>query len=129
MKAQLTNYRQSPRKVRLVADLVRGEKVEEALRRLQFLTKRVSAPLAKLIRSAEANARQANPGVELVVKAISVDKGVVYKRFRAGARGSAFPLKKRTSRVVVELAPEVLKAKKLKTKKLPATRLAGGQAS
>ncbi|MBI2097914.1 MAG: hypothetical protein HYT46_03220 [Candidatus Vogelbacteria bacterium] len=55
MKAQLNNYRQSPRKVRLLADLVRGQTVGEALKRLKFLPKRAASPLAKLIRSASAN--------------------------------------------------------------------------
>ncbi|MBI4136082.1 MAG: 50S ribosomal protein L22 [Candidatus Vogelbacteria bacterium] len=105
MKAQLNNYRQSPRKVRLAADLVRGQTVDEALRRLKFLPKRAARPLQKLIKSALDN----TPGAgELMVKKISVDAGVVFKRFRAGARGRAFPLKKRTSRVSV-----VLEAKKL----------------
>lgn len=105
MKAQLNNYRQSPRKVRLVADLVRGQTVDEALRRLKFLTKRASSPVAKLIRSAVANPPAgglARAG-ELMVKKISVDAGIVFKRFRAGARGRAFPIKKRTSRITVVL--------------------------
>lgn len=105
MKAQLNNYRQSPRKVRLVADLVRGQTVDEALRRLKFLTKRTSSPMAKLIRSAAANRSAGEPArvAELMVKKISVDAGTVFKRFRAGARGRAFPIKKRTSRISVVL--------------------------
>jgi len=105
VRAQLNNYRQSPRKVRLAADLVRGQTVDEALRRLKFLTKRTAAPLAKLIRSAAANNRGASSS-DFVVKKITVDAGIVFKRFRAGARGRAFPLKKRTSRVSVVLEPK-----------------------
>jgi len=105
MKASLINYRQSPRKVRLVADLVRGQTVDEALRRLKFLTKRASSPLAKLIKSAAAGlpAEKRVPTDQLMIKSIAVDKGLVFKRFRAGARGQSSPLHKRTSRVRVEL--------------------------
>lgn len=102
MKAQLNNYRQSPRKVRLLADLVRGQTVGEALKRLKFLPKRAASPLAKLIRSASAN-YGAGPVDNFVVKKITVDKGMMFKRFRAGARGRAFPIKKRASRLSVEL--------------------------
>ncbi|MBI2100774.1 MAG: 50S ribosomal protein L22 [Candidatus Vogelbacteria bacterium] len=103
MKAQLNNYRQSPRKVRLAADLIRGQTVDEALKRLKFLTKRVGSPLSKLIRSATANYGAGATANALVVKRITVDKGLLFKRFRAGARGRALPLKKRTSRVTVVL--------------------------
>ena len=109
MRAQLNNYHQSPRKVRLVAGLARGQTVAEALRRLKFLPKRASAPLAKLIKSAADNAQslRSGPTAELIVKKINVDAGVVFKRYRAGARGTAFPLKRRTSRVTVELTKSV----------------------
>ena len=59
MKAELKNYRQSPRKVRLLADLVRGKKVKDALSALQFIDKRAAEPFAKVVRSAEANAKHA----------------------------------------------------------------------
>jgi len=58
MQAKLKNYRQSPRKVRLIADLVRGKKVSDALSTLQFVDKRAAGPIAKLIRSAVANAKE-----------------------------------------------------------------------
>ena len=57
MKAILRNYRQSPRKVRLIADLVRGKNASEALTTLQFVDKRASGPFAKVISSAVANAK------------------------------------------------------------------------
>ncbi len=110
MKAQLNNYRQSPRKVRLAADLVRGQTVDEALRRLKFLPKRAASPLAKLIRSAFVNYGAGAATNDLVVKKITVDAGMVFKRFRAGARGRAFPLKKRTSRISVVLEVKKLQA-------------------
>ena len=105
MKAVLSNYRQSPRKVRLIADLVRGKKVKEALEILTFVDKRASAPIAKLIKSAAANAKdKGNTHPEnLSIKKISVDKGATYKRFMPRARGSASPINRRNSNVTVEL--------------------------
>lgn len=104
MKAVLKNYRQSPRKVRLLADLVRGKKVNDALNTLNFVEKRASEPFAKVIRSAVANAVQAgaNPDTLKIIK-VAVDKGTVIKRFRPRARGSASPINKRNSHITVEL--------------------------
>ena len=106
MKANLKNYRQSPRKVRLVADLVRGKSVEAALSELQFLPKRASEVMIKLISSAVANAEN-NFKVSadtLVVKEISVDQGVTLKRYRPRARGVAKRINKRTSNITLALA-------------------------
>jgi large subunit ribosomal protein L22 len=118
--ATLSNYRQSPRKVRLVADLVRGKKVEEALQQLQFLAKRAGDPVQKLIKSAMANAEHLNIKKDgLFIKELRVDKGVVLHRFMPRARGRAFPIKKRTSHVVVVLDTEApKKSKKAKSQKL-----------
>jgi len=104
MKAVLKNYRQSPRKVRLIADLVRGKKVKDALASLQFVNKRAAEPFAKVIRSATANAVQtgANPET-LIIKKVAVDKGTVHKRFMPRARGSASPINRRNSHITVEL--------------------------
>ncbi len=105
MKAVLKNYRQSPRKVRLLADLVRGKKVVAALGLLQFVDKRSAGPFAKVIESALANAVQM--GAEkstLVISKVTVDKGTVIKRFMPRARGSASPINKRNSHITVELA-------------------------
>ena len=105
MKAYLQNYRQSPRKVRLVADLIRGKEVDKAITMLNFLTKRASGPIQKLIASAIANAVEnfkVTPEV-LFIKSIQVDQGVTLKRFRPRARGNAFRINKRTSNVSVEL--------------------------
>lgn len=117
--AILNNYRQSPRKVRLVADLVRGKSVESALSALSFLTKRAAAPIKKLIESAAANAK--NDGKadvsKLLIKEIRVDGGVTMKRIMPRARGSAYPIKKRTSKVVVVLVEGEVKSRKSKTKK------------
>lgn len=104
MKAILKNYRQSPRKVRLIADLVRGKSVKDALATLQFVEKRAAEPFAKVINSAAANAKQAGKQLEsLKIVKVSVDKGVTYKRFMPRARGSASRINKRNSHITVEL--------------------------
>ncbi len=104
MKAVLKNYRQSPRKVRLLADLVRGKKVNEALHTLQFVEKRAAEPFAKVIRSAAANAKQAGKEVEsLKITKVAVDKGTVMRKYMPRARGSASPINRRSSHITVEL--------------------------
>lgn len=104
MKAILKNYRQSPRKVRLLADLVRGKKVEEALRVLSFVDKRASLPFSKVILSAVANAKQTGREVaSLKIAKVAVDKGTVSTRFMPRARGSASPINRRSSHITVEL--------------------------
>ena len=104
MKAYLKNYRQSPRKVRLIADLVRGKRVDDALNTLKFVDKRASGPFAKVIASAKANATsQGKEAARLFIKHVSVDQGVTFKRFRARARGSASRINKRNSNITVEL--------------------------
>lgn len=104
MKAILKNYRQSPRKVRLIADLVRGKKVGKALEMLAFVNKRAALPFIKLIESAAANAKSQGADVStLVIKTVAVDKGTVLKRFMPRARGSASRINKRNSHIKVEL--------------------------
>jgi large subunit ribosomal protein L22 len=104
MKAILKNYRQSPRKVRLVADVIRGKKVTEALDLLKFVDKRAAGPFAKVVASAVANAVHAGKDpARLVVKKVAVDKGTVLKRFTPRARGSASRINKRNSHISVEL--------------------------
>ena len=109
--AQLKNYRQSPRKVRLVADLVRGKNVEHALNILAMMPKRASEPMEKLLRSAVANSgASAN---ELYVDKIEVNGGIVFRRMMPRARGRGAPIKKKTSHVTVALRSA--KPKKAKT--------------
>ena len=104
MKAILKNYRQSPRKVRLIADLVRGKKAQDALTALQFVDKRAAGPFAKVIKSAIANAKDQGKNVEkLVIKAVQVNKAATLKRFMPRARGSASRINKRNSHISVEL--------------------------
>lgn len=104
VKATLKNYRQSPRKVRLIADLVRGKKASDALNALQFVDKRAAGPFTKLIRSAMANATQSGTQVEnLKITKVTVDKAPTFKRFMPRARGSASRINKRNSHITVEL--------------------------
>jgi len=105
MKASLKNYRQAPRKVRLVADAVRGKDVSSALTTLQFMPKRAARAMRKLIASAVANAAQeGNVEVStLTVGTITVDDGITMKRWKPRSRGMANPIRKRTSNIVVEL--------------------------
>src|SRR3989344_4630885 len=113
MHASLQNYHQTPRKVRLLVDLVRGRKVEEAITHLRFLPKRAALPIVKLIQSAVANAINEDGQIKrenLYIKKIVVGKGMIFKRFRAGAHGRAFPIRRVTSRISIELG-EKLKAK------------------
>ena len=104
--ASLKNYRISPRKVRLVADMIRGKNVTQAKIILSGAAKAAKHPLADLLDSAVANANHNfKIGPELLfVKEIRVDQGFVLKRSQPMARGSAFPIKKRTSHVTVTLA-------------------------
>ncbi len=106
MKAILSNYRQSPRKVGLVAGLIRGKTVAQARVALKFANKRASLPVAKLLESAVANAKNAGvSNVEsLKIQEIQVNKGRVLKRSLPRARGSASRLNKRSSHVSIILS-------------------------
>jgi large subunit ribosomal protein L22 len=105
MKAILKQYRQSPRKVRLVADSVRGKSVERALVELKFTAKRASATVEKLIKSAVNNAKNTSGLSEkdLFIKEIRVDEGVTMKRMMPRSRGRGFRINKRTSHITLEL--------------------------
>lgn len=97
--------RMSPRKARLVVDLVRGKKVEEALAMLKFVTKAAAEPVRKAIRSAAANAEE-NYGVsadQLYIRAITADEGPTLKRARFAARGRVKPILKRSTHITVVL--------------------------
>jgi large subunit ribosomal protein L22 len=115
MKAYLKNYRQSPRKVRLVANLIKGKKVEDALVNLDFLVKRAGTPIRKLISSALANAQQLGKEKEnLYIKELRVDKGIVMKRMMPAAMGSGHRINKRTSNISVLLEEKLIENKKNK---------------
>ncbi len=105
MKAFLKNYRQSPRKVRLLAPLVKGKKVSEALTILKFADKKAAGPFAKVIESARANAISLGKNPErLIVASVVVNKGTVIKRFMPRARGASSGLYRRNSHITVALA-------------------------
>lgn len=107
-KATLSNFRQAPRKMRMVANAVRGKKVTEVLVNLDFVAKRASLPIKNLILSAFANAKNMGMSTDnLIIKTIKVDGGKIMYRRRPAARGSAHPIRKRTSSVFVELAEKV----------------------
>lgn len=102
--AQLNNYRQSPRKVRLVADTIKGKPVDQARVSLQFVVKRGAAPLLKLLDSAIANAKSQNLSEQLFVKEVTVNGGAILYRQLPMSRGRAFPMRKRTSLVKITVA-------------------------
>ena len=115
MKAFLKNYRQSPRKVRLVAELIKGKKVSEAIAELDFLAKRAGLPIKKLLLSAVSNAKQAGKDAEnLFIKELRVDKGITMKRMMPAAMGTGHRINKRTSHLNILLAEKVLAVKKSK---------------
>ena len=104
--ATLRNARISPQKVRLVADQIRGMRVEPALQTLQFSSKKAAAIMKKLLESAIANAEH-NDGAdidELKVSTVFVDAGPTHKRIRARAKGRANRILKRTSHITVAVA-------------------------
>ena len=105
VKARIKMLRMTPRKVRMVANQVRGEDVQKAVDFLIFCRRRAARPLLKLIKSAVANADQKG-GIDLdnlYVKELLVDQGPTMRRWMPRARGMATPILKRTSRVSVML--------------------------
>jgi large subunit ribosomal protein L22 len=118
MKALLKNYHQAPRKVRLVADLIRGKSVPAARAALLYLPKKSSPAISKLLDSAVANARQTGADPEhLFVKTVTVNKGLVMRRARPFARGRSGSLRKAMSIVFIELGTSVAPAKATKPAK------------
>jgi large subunit ribosomal protein L22 len=121
--AKLKYLRITPRKVRVVADLIRGKKVGAALNMLAYVEKRAAEPLAKLLRSAVANADQASKGQldvdALHVKELLVDQGPSLRRFMPRAMGRAFKVLKKTSHIVITVTDE---AQKKKVHKKPARK-------
>lgn len=113
-RATLKGLRLSPRKVSLVASLVRGRSVEDALIILANTNKRAAKPLAKLLESARANAiNNHNLKSEgLRIQTLSVTAGQRLKRYRPVARGSAHPYIKRSSNILVVLSGEARPARK-----------------
>lgn len=132
LKVKLNNLRTAPRKVRQIVDLVRGKTVAEAQSILSFTVNKSARPVLKLLNSAIASAKhdlhldEAN----LFISKITVDEGPKLKRWHAMSRGSAYPIMKRTSHVVLvisdggkkENAPEKKVEKKTKSVAKPRAR-------
>lgn len=115
VKAKLNYLRIAPRKVRLVADLIRKKKVDQAQTILNFTTKGASKPLNKLLQTAIADAKnnfQLDPA-NLYISKITVDEGPKYKRWRARSRGMAHEIQKKSSHITLVLE-EIKPGKKIK---------------
>ncbi|MBU1131650.1 50S ribosomal protein L22 [Patescibacteria group bacterium] len=115
VKAKLKNVRMAPRKVRVVADVIRGMDAVEALHRLFLLSRRSAGPISKLLKSAMANAEH-NHNLKkenLYIKEITVNEGSILYRWMPRAFGRATPLRKRTSIVCLALS-EKIDSEKLK---------------
>ncbi len=102
----MRHVRISPQKARLVANMIRGKNVNDAVNILTFTRKKAAVLISKLLKSAIANAEENHKVVDvddLFVRTITVDEGVTMKRFMPRARGSASQIKKRTSHITVVL--------------------------
>lgn len=107
VKARLRFVRVAPRKARLVADLIRGKRSEEALNLLTFTKKAAAKIVTKVLKSAVANAMQKKMDADrLYVKQITVDQGPTMKRFQPRALGRATTIRKRTSHINIVLDEE-----------------------
>ncbi|MBX2888227.1 MAG: 50S ribosomal protein L22 [Ferruginibacter sp.] len=113
--AKLSNYPTSPRKMRLLADLIRGMEIEKALAILDHNPKHPAVPLRKLVLSAINNWKQKNEGADesgLVVKTIMVDGARVIKRMRPAPQGRGYRVRKRSNHVTVIVDTAVPKIKR-----------------
>ncbi len=114
--AKLRYLRITPRKVRAVADLIRGKNVSSALAQLAFVEKRAAEPVAKLLRSAVANAEVASKNQvdvdQLRVKSLMVDQGPSLRRYMPRAMGRAFKILKKTSHIELTVSDEAPPKKK-----------------
>lgn len=114
VRAYAKGVDQAPRKVSLVAALVRGRTVADALVILEHVPKRAALPVKKAIESAKANATH-NHGLDaksLVIATLSVTTGARLKRYKPASRGRALPFQKKTSNILVEVAGTVKPVKK-----------------
>lgn len=123
MKSTLKHNRQAPRKVRLVANMLRGKGVKEALAILRHTPKKATGSLEKVLQSALANAKENDGKSEdnLYIETITVDKGFTMKRRRPQWRGTSHPIRKHTSIVKIALGERAAKKDEVKKeKKAPA---------
>ena len=121
--AKLNNYPTSPRKMRLLADLIRGMEVDKALGVLQFNPKHPAVPLFKLLKSAINNWEQKNTDAkvedaDLIVKTIMVDGGRVIRRMRPAPQGRGYRIRKRSNHVTLIVDSKVIKPVKEKEDKV-----------
>ena len=115
-KVKLSYLHIAPRKVRLVANLIRNKNTSIAKNQLQFSKKRAAKPLLKLLNSAVSNAKNLNDKINedaLFIKEIFVDEGPKLKRYRPRARGMAYEIQKKTSHITLILAQQELKKKQV----------------
>lgn len=119
--AHLRHLRIAPRKVRMVADLVRGKPVEQAQRTLLFAVKKGTHPLLKLLNSAVANAKQKFQGEasNLYIAKLLVNEGPKLKRFRPRARGQTYPIQRKTSHITIVLEEREPKKTDVKADTVP----------
>ena len=108
VKATAKTVRYTPRKVRLVLDTIRGKNVDEALAILQFTPNQAAGAVAKVVKSAAANAKNNHQldETKLYVKTCYADEGIVMKRFMPRAKGNAAQILKRTSHITVVVSDE-----------------------
>ena len=108
VRAVAKYIRTTPRKMRLVADMIRGKSAQEAWNILEFTPKRATGPMKKVLESAIANAQNNNDIAPDTLKVwrVMVDEGPTLKRFRPRARGRASAIKKRTCHITVVVTPE-----------------------
>ena len=130
--AILRNYPTSPRKMRLLADLIRGERVEKALAILEHSTKHPAVPMRKLVLSAIDNWKQKNEDGDeglLVIKTIMVDGARVIKRMRPAPQGRGYRVRKRSNHVTVIVDTKATETKAEKTAAKKATKTAASKAN
>ena len=130
--AKLRNYPTSPRKMRLLADLIRGERVEKALAILEHSTKHPAVPMRKLVLSAIDNWKQKNEDGDeglLVIKTIMVDGARVIKRMRPAPQGRGYRVRKRSNHVTVIVDTKATETKAEKQAAKKATRVAASKAN
>ena len=130
--AKLRNYPTSPRKMRLLADLIRGERVEKALALLEHSTKHPAVPMRKLVLSAIDNWKQKNEDGDeglLVIKTIMVDGARVIKRMRPAPQGRGYRVRKRSNHVTVIVDTKATETKAEKQAAKKATRAAASKAN
>jgi large subunit ribosomal protein L22 len=114
--AKLSYLRIAPRKVRLVADLIRGKKIEEAQTILNFTNKKAAQPLLKLLKQAISNAKNKFQieALDFYISKLIVDEGPKLKRWMPRARGRASEIQKKTSHIILQLDSKAAKSVKIK---------------